>query len=185
MNIERPNGRARAVVLCGALLGVTCSASARADGQTPAPPAATRATPVEEVSYAPPNRAILAGGIAGFLGAYIPSFIVALANGNSFDNQLYIPVAGPWMDLAKRPTCGTGPTQISCVTEDAYEVLLVVDGVFQALGVGAIALGALTPEKRTRTVGAIVRAKGEDKPHLRLVPTVGKTGCGLAVFGGF
>ncbi len=154
--------------------------ASRAEATTPAPAAATQPTTEEQTSYAAPNRWILGGGILGFVGSYAPAVAVALANSSSFNNQLYIPVAGPWLDLAKRPSCGTGLGQTSCVTEDAYQVLLVIDGMVQALSVVAIGVGAVVPEKRTRRV--IAKAPS---PRVMFTPTISPTSYGGAVVGSF
>ena len=41
-----------------------------------------------------------------FTLAYVPAVLVAQQSTQSADNHLYVPVVGPWVDLADRPTCG-------------------------------------------------------------------------------
>ena len=94
---------------------------------------APRPVVAEQTHYAPPNRALLGGGLIAFGGSYIPSVIVAAANNNPYDNHLYIPVVGPWLDLGNRPACG-GVFQTGCGTETGFRTLLVVDGIFQGAG---------------------------------------------------
>jgi hypothetical protein len=53
--------------------------------------------------------------------------VVAGFSDESSDKRLYIPVAGPWLDLAERD-CP------DCRHETANKALLVVDGIFQGLG---------------------------------------------------
>ncbi len=134
----------------------------------------------EQTSYSPPNRPLLVGGVVALVGAYVPSVIVAAANDNSYDHHLYIPVVGPWMNLADRPGCG-GIGQTGCGTEDGFKALLIIDGAFQGLGALATVLGFVVPERRTTVVTAKV-----DKPTLHVLPAqVSRDGYGVAAFGSF
>lgn len=162
--------------LAGSLLAVTAATSSRAE--TAAPGAA--APVVERTSYAPPNRLILAAGIAAFAGSYGTSVIVAAANSNSYDNNLYIPLLGPWLDLQNRPGCG-GPGEAHCTGRESTERAgLVLSGVFQALGLMTVAVGLIVPEKRhTKTLAKT------DAPRLRVAPALVRSGYGLAADGTF
>jgi hypothetical protein len=163
--------------LAGSLLAVTAATSSRAE--TAAPGEAAPAV-VERTSYAPPNRLILAAGIVGFVGSYGPAVIVAAANDNSYDNNLYIPLLGPWLDLQNRPGCG-GPGELHCTgRENGERVALVLSGVFQALGVMTAAVGLIVPEKRQTK--SIARA---DAPHLHVSPALVRGGYGVAAYGSF
>ncbi len=166
--------------LAGALLAVTAAAPALADAAATPPPADPAATE-QTTYYRPPNRAVLAGGILAFVGSYGAAVAVAAANHNSYDNNLYIPLAGPWLDLQNRPGC-SGPGEANCTSkEDGAKALLVLSGVFQGLGALTIALGAIVPEKHHTTVQA--RA---DKPTVRVLPAqVSRDGYGLAALGTF
>lgn len=165
--------------LAGGLLAVTSPTTALADEAATTESAGPAVA--EQTSYRPPNRAVLAGGILAFLGSYGPAVAVAAANHNSYDNNLYIPLVGPWLDLRNRPGCG-GPGEANCSSkEDGSKALLVLSGVFQGLGALTIALGAIVPEKRHTTV----RAKA-DKPTVRVLPAqVSRDGYGLAASGTF
>ncbi len=166
--------------LAGGLLAVTSAAGALADTAVTPEPAAPAATE-QTTYYRPPNRAVIAGGVLAFLGSYGPAVAVAAANHNSYDNNLYIPLAGPWLDLRNRPGCG-GPGEANCTSkEDGSKALLVVSGVFQALGALTVALGFIVPEKHHTTVQA--RA---DKPTVHVLPAqVSRDGYGLAASGTF
>jgi hypothetical protein len=145
---------------------------------TPPPPAPVVA---EQSSYVPPNRLLLGSGLVALVGSYVPSVLVAASNNNSFDDKLFIPVAGPWMNLAQRPGCG-GNVQTACGTEGVFKALLIVDGAFQGLGALATVLGLVTPEKRTKTV---VTGK-VDKPSVHVTPVgFGHGGYGVAALGNF
>lgn len=119
-----------------------------------------------------PNRAALGLG-AGVLGAaYVPSFISAASSGRNGDQYLYVPVAGPWIDLASRGGCGP----VGCGREAIYKTMLVVSGIAQAYGAAAIVTAFLAPE--TRSVPVTTGA--------RVVPTtMGKSGYGLSLVGAF
>jgi hypothetical protein len=137
---------------------------------------------VEQVTYARPNRFIIGGGILGFVGAYVPSVIVAAHNGNSYDNNLYIPVVGPWLDLEQRPGCSIGPT--SCGRESGFAALLIVDGVVQALGPMATIVGLLVPERRSVVITA--KADKPARPTVHIVPArLGRDAYGVSAFGDF
>ena len=135
---------------------------------------------VEQTRYAPPNRPILAAGVIAFIASYGPAVIVAAANNDSFDNNLYIPLVGPWLDLQNRPGCG-GPGEAACTgRENGERVLLVLSGVFQALGAMTAAVGLIVPEKRH------VPSKAKaDKPALDVSPALLRGGYGLAAQGTF
>lgn len=152
-----------------------------APAPTPAPvvaapvvPAATRETRDE---YSGPNRRLIGSGLITFGLSYIPSVIVAGTSDLSADHHLYVPIAGPWLDLGDRPGCGPG--QIGCDTETTYKVLLVVDGVFQGVGALTTVAGFLSPEHHE-----LVTADS-DKPTLHIAPASVASGYGVAVFGSF
>src|SRR4029077_11191764 len=92
---------------------------------------------------------LLGSGIAVFGIPYITSVIVAASSDHDGDHHLYVPLAGPWLDMANRGSCPTGSN--ACDNETTYKVLLAVDGVFQALGAIEIVSAFLTPEKREVT----------------------------------
>jgi hypothetical protein len=187
--VQLSGSKTVASAVVAAIAAATWPSASYADA-APAPSAATfpgTASVVEETSYVPPNRAILAGGLIAFAGAYAPSVVVAAANGNSFDNRLYIPIAGPWLDLAQRPGCAG--SQFNCSRESGFAGLLIVDGVVQALGALATGLAFVVPERRTRVLSASAdRARKIAPPKLavHVVPArLGGDGYGVAAFGGF
>jgi hypothetical protein len=178
--MKKSTRRAAGAVAVASVVFVA-SATSRADGTATSSGTAAPIV-IEQTSYSPPNRALIAGGIAGFVGAYVPSVIVAVSNGNSFDRNLYIPVVGPWLDLANRPGCGGGQT--SCARESGFAALLIVDGVVQVLGPVATALGFVVPERHR----VIVTAKADEveKPSLHVAPaSLGHGAYGVSAFGKF
>jgi hypothetical protein len=125
--------------------------------------------------YAGPNRALIASGLLTFGITYGASAIVASTSDLSADRRLFVPVVGPWLDLAQRPDCGPALDR-SCDGETTNKVLLVADGIFQGLGVLQVIGGFLMPE--TRQVSTTTTAK------VRVVPQAGRM-TGLAVIGSF
>lgn len=161
------------------LAAITWTTTSFADTVVTAEPA-PRPVVAEQTHNSPPNVPLLTGGIIALGGAYIPSVIVAAANNNPYDNHLYIPVVGPWIDLADRPGCG-GAFQTSCGTETGFKALLVIDGAFQGLGALATVLGLVVPEHRS----TVVAAKA-DKPTVHVLPArVTRDGYGVTAFGTF
>ncbi len=149
---------------------------------TPAPVVAEPAPVVTEktVSQASgPSMAMVASGIVIFGVSYVPAVIVGASSGLDADRMLFVPVAGPWMDLAQRPGCdGSGS---SCNGETTNKVLLVTDGVFQAIGVITTIGGFLTPAHETTTVRS-----AEEAPTWHVSPaSFGAGGYGLQALGSF
>jgi hypothetical protein len=161
----------------GVLTVVTWTATASAE--TAVAQSYVQPAGAEPISYARPNSLLFGGGISVFLASYVPSVIVAVVNDNSYDKHLYIPIAGPWLDLADRPGCG-GIGESGCPTENGYRALLVVVGSFQALGAITTILGAALPERRIPVPPKAAR------PTLHVVPTqVSRDGYGVEAFGTF
>lgn len=117
-----------------------------------------------------PNPALLSGGAALFGLPYAGSVMIAAVSGSDADARLYVPVVGPFLDLAARPSCG----DYGCPPgETASRVLLVGNGILQTIGVLQIAGALLFPETRriTRT--------------LRVAPMLGGGTVGLTASGAF
>ena len=144
------------------------------------PPSATvTAAPVAETTetYSGPNRSLIGTGLVTFGLAYIPAVVVASQSPQSPDHHMYVPVVGPWLNLANRPACG--PEAIACDTETTNKVLIGVDGVFQGIGALTTIVGFLTPEHEHEVVTT-------SKPSVHLSPArMGAGGYGLAAFGNF
>jgi hypothetical protein len=113
---------------------------------------------VERVEYAGPNRALIVTGLITFGVPYVTSAIVAAESSHPGDKHLWVPVAGPWLDLANRGGCPVEST--SCDAETTNKVLLIGNGVLQAAGalqligafvfpehtIGYVQASAVTPE---------------------------------------
>ena len=148
------------------------------------PPAATPVAAEKAEKYNGPNRALISTGLVTFGLSYVPAVIVAGTSAQPADNHLFIPVAGPWLDLAERPACGTSLTEaaavaIPCDMETTNKVLLGVDGVFQGIGALTTLVGLLSPEREEEPVTT-------GKPTVHVTPArMGVGGYGIAAFGNF
>jgi len=155
-------------------------AAALAAGTTLAVPAVAQHR-TDTVEYAGPNRSLLKGG-AWTLGlSYVPALIVGIESDLPEDRYLLVPVAGPWVDFAKRD-CPT------CDHETLNKVLLATDGIFQ--GIGALQIvGSFLFFERTETTTVSGRKPRDSQASdfsLRLSPRrYGSGGYGLTAFGTF
>jgi hypothetical protein len=108
-----------------------------------------------------PNTTLLSTGIGLFALSYIPTVIVAAASSRDADQNLYIPVVGPWIDLGERTCSG------SC------GALLVTSGIAQDLGVLLAASGLFVPTvDRTTDVRTTISG-------WQVVPTFVRAGAGI------
>jgi len=135
----------------------------------------------DTVEYAGPNRTLLKSG-AWTLGlSYVPALVVGLQSDLPEDRYLLVPVAGPWIDFAKRD-CPT------CDHETANQVLLVTDGIFQ--GISALQIvGSFLFFERTETTVVSRRTPSDGVKSdfsLRLAPKrYAAGGYGLTAIGTF
>ncbi|HEY8078799.1 MAG TPA: hypothetical protein VIF62_31925 [Labilithrix sp.] len=98
----------------------------------------------EGVSTFRPNRPLLFTGAALVAFPYLAGVGVAFKNNPHADEQLFVPIAGPWMDLEARP-CMMGP---SCTArENVASTLVVASGVVQATGLVLALASFVIPEK--------------------------------------
>jgi hypothetical protein len=111
----------------------------------------------------------------------VESRSVAATSSLDADHRTFVPIAGPWMALSDRGPCG-GTAGRSCDAEDTDKVLIVADGIGQALG-GLLIIGAfLNPETRTVTRSTTAA----EQPSVRLAPAaMGSGGYGLQAVGSF
>lgn len=135
-------------------------------------PAQPRTIVVEERG---PNPELMSSGALMFGIAYGTSVVVGLASDRQSDQYLYVPLAGPWMDLARREPC----YGFCGVQENTNRVLLVANGLIQAAGAIQILGGLLAPE--TRYVTRV--AKTEKGVHV--APMAGPGSVGVTAFGAF
>lgn len=121
-----------------------------------------------------PDVRVLTGGALLFGIPYTASVVVASRSGVDEDRFLYVPVAGPWIDLVARPECP--PIRVECSNSTATSAALVGDGILQAAGTALVIRSFVSPEKTWIIRGRRARAT--------LAPVVGPT-TGFAAVGSF
>jgi hypothetical protein len=121
-----------------------------------------------------PNRPLLFTGAGILVGSYVATAVVQAAEGNSRDNELYIPVAGPFINLAERD-CP------ECSNEDLNRALIIGSGILQGAGAVLTIASFFVPEK----VEAARIQAGPVNMHI-MPTTVGRTaGMGVGAVGTF
>lgn len=174
------------------MLGLAALAwSSAASAQTAAPeltqaqpaPAPLAAAPLAQPApvfemQTRPNRSMLMIGLLTFGQAYIASMGIAATSSTRGDDNLWIPVLGPWLDLGARPGC---PSSTNCGTQNGYKVLLAANGLLQSFGAFQLVGAFLWPE-----VVSVTRVGKASGPSVSLQPApVGGGAYGLAATGRF
>lgn len=152
----------------------------------PPPKVYTTEAPRYETYYESWNRPMFTAGAVLFLGSYGAAVMVAgMSEDDVIDrgnDNLYIPIAGPWMALNDRPECGRLTDSLDCEDEDWKKALLIADGLIQAGGAATMIAGLLQP-RETRVLANPVASR-----TFRVTPTasLGRGGGpGLVVAGRF
>jgi hypothetical protein len=167
--------------------GLAFAPCARADGPATTAPASVdaTATPVaappsrdESVEARGPNFVMVGAGLVSFGFSYAIASIVGATSSDSVDKRLFVPVAGPWIDLAARSACVAAPGG-SCHSEGVNRAGLVFDGVFQGLGALAIVGGLVFHWPQAAKVASV---RGTE---IQLAPVQYARGGGLAAIGSF
>jgi hypothetical protein len=133
---------------------------------------------------------ILAGGLV--LGiTYALSISVAGASREHADRWLLVPVAGPFIDLAARPTCDrtsdpfTG-TRNYCNDDSSARTSLMLDGLTQVGGAVLTIVGLATPRRVVVRDDAPYAARSGPGFTWSLAPrSYGRSGHGFALAGTF
>lgn len=128
------------ILRAGLFVAVGLTVASNAAAEIPQPKLAPDT--VEE--NAGPNKGLLTMGVVMLGGAYAGSYIVASSSTHPGDERLYVPVVGPWLDLAERGGC---PAR-NCTMETSNKIVLVGDGIVQGFGVLEIIGAFVFPEKR-------------------------------------
>lgn len=133
-----------------------------------------------EGTYEGPNTALLWSGAVMLGLSWGAGAVVGSESPLSEDRALFVPVAGPWIDLGTRPARGDRGE------ETAAKVGLAVDGVFQGLGALQIIGAFVWPRRHDTVTTAKVDSKKIFKPTFHVAPThVGIAGYGLGAGGTF
>lgn len=90
------------------------------------------------VTLTEPSAALTNAGIVTLALSYGVAAISGGASTYDKDRLLLIPIVGPWIDLANRPA-----NDCHCGEEAAARIGLVVDGIFQAIGVIELVAGLI------------------------------------------
>jgi hypothetical protein len=157
------------------ILGATCFIPRLVRADTPVivvnepPPEQGR----DQVMMTTTNTPVIVSRALTFGLAYGIAAMAAATSENSADERLYVPLLGPWLDLADRPNCAVSDS--ACDRETTKKILIGADGVFQAIGVTVVVYGILTPRHHMA---------GDDS--MRVVPvSMGNGARGLALTGSF
>lgn len=84
-----------------------------------------------------PNRPLLLTSTLMFTAAYVPAVLTARFSQDDTTDNLYIPVAGPWLELSRESATS------------GNKAALAISGVFQGLGALGMVTSLLVPERRT------------------------------------
>lgn len=126
-----------------------------------------------------PNRTLLSTGAGIFVLSYGSSVVAGAISDRDEDKRLFIPVVGPWMDLANRD-CGANPCGGN---EDVAKAMIVTSGVVQGAGLLLALSSLIIPEsssvtERTTTAKVV-------KPEVKVAPVSFRAGAGLGAVGTF
>jgi hypothetical protein len=127
-----------------------------------------------------PNRTLLSTGTGIFVLSYGSSVIAGAVSDRDSDKKLFIPVVGPWMDLADRSCTGANPCGNN---EDVAKAMIITSGVVQGAGVLMALSSLIIPEstsitERTRTAKLT-------KPEVHVLPVSFAAGAGVGAVGRF
>jgi hypothetical protein len=174
-----------AALACGALAAFR-PASALAQSTTVVPPPPI---PVVAERSVLPNPTLLGSGAGTFVVGYAPGVVVGITSDHKGDDQLFIPVVGPWLDLGKRDCSGAtvitnnGPREVAsgenCGTSDIERAALIASGVVQGAGVLQMLASLFVPARRVDVV------VGSRQPKFSVTPTYFRGGAGAMASGRF
>jgi hypothetical protein len=136
-----------------------------------------------------PNPTLLGSGAGTFVLGYAPAVVVGIVSDHKGDDNLFIPVAGPWIDLGKRDCSGAtiltsnGPFELAsrsnCGTSDIERAALITTGIVQGAGVLQMLASLFVPDRR---VTVVAHSRG---PKIMVAPTYFAGGAGAMASGRF
>ena len=139
---------------------------------TPALAEETTAT-LPAYAYQKPNRPLLYTGVALGVSTYVVTAALSAAGQRAADRDLFVPLAGPFMNLSNR-NCAR-----DCTTDTQDTVTIATSGALQLVAVGLIITSAFVPEK----VSAGHFQAGPVK--MLVTPTAAANGGGVGAVGTF
>lgn len=156
--------------------------------QQPAPVATTQTTaapynaPAADTSEKTiehrPNKTLLSTGVGIFVISYGASVVAGAVSSRDEDKNLFIPVAGPWIDLGNRD-CGGNCGK----NEDIAKAMVVTSGIVQGAGVLFALSSLIIPE--TTSVSERRDSAKANKPSVHVTPVSYGAGAGLGAIGRF
>ena len=130
--------------------------------------------PASQIHTFRPHRAMFIVGFISFAGAYWNAIMAGTFSSRDADRRLFVPLAGPWLDLGSRG-CGADP----CGKIEAIRVgLLVVNGLSQGLGLAA-GISSFFVTERVTSRASLAR------PTVAFSPLAGPGAVGVAAHGAF
>lgn len=92
------------------------------------------------------NTPVIATGVVTFGLSYGLAVAAASMSDNEADQRLYVPLLGPWLDLAQRQDEQECPiSNQECDGTTTTKILIGADGVFQAVGLATVIYGIMNP----------------------------------------
>jgi hypothetical protein len=132
------------------------------------PPAPAQGTASTRVVPAPPPKVqLLASGFLMMAASYAPTAMYHWLNPDHTTDNLYIPVAGPWLELAREPTS---------IEQRPW---LAMSGVAQDLGAFFFFVGLVMPGRKSPTERALAQ------PRFWASPLTGPGAYGMSARGRF
>jgi hypothetical protein len=132
-----------------------------------------------------PNRPLLFTGLGILVGTYGTSALVAAGSDRNEDKDLYVPVVGPWLNLAERD-CGLGECG---QREDWNQAALIGSGVLQGVGLSLAVASLFVSEDRDAKSfyksSRATKSTAAAKPTIQLTPVNVRGGGGFGAIGTF
>lgn len=134
---------------------------------------------VERTVEQRPNSDMLSTGVGLFILSYGASVVAGAESTRDADKRLFIPVAGPWLNLQDRGCTDANPCGPN---EGMARALIVTSGIVQGFG-ALLTLGAfLVPETTTTHLTPV---STPPRPSVRVTPMSFPDGAGVAAVGRF
>jgi len=118
-----------------------------------------------------PNLPLLGTSTLLFAGGYLPTIIYQGAKDR--DRNLYVPIAGPWMDMANGHNNAT------------EKALLSLSGIAQGLGALGVVSSFFVPERRTRNWTLLGMKHSGPRASFSVEPRMAKGSYGVGALGRF
>jgi hypothetical protein len=162
------------VALAASVIALTYATSSFADDYAPRADTTER-TAIEHR----PNRTLLSTGVGIFVVSYGASAVAGAISDRDTDKNLFIPVVGPWMDLAQRDCSNADP----CANrEDINKAMIITSGVVQGASLLMVVGSLLVPETTAITER---RTSAKNQPSVTVSPMSFAAGAGLGAIGRF